>query len=233
MALKRKFLDESGKRWFDHADVVVALVEFGGLHGYVRISGSSLGSMLEVSQQAASRKLSRAVEAGLVDKRTGSAGFEYTVSEFARGQLRRFLNLFTAPLPRVELGATVVSGVGEGRFFLELRGYGRQFELIYGFKPYLGTLNLKADQNAFDVFRMYPSKIVNGFRTGNRRFGLVLTYPAILRLGSQVVECVALFPEYSRYGDDVVELIAPFSIKKKLGIADGTRVLVTPVLSVG
>jgi len=56
VAQNKTFLGNYGERWFDFADVLVPLVEFGGLHGYVRLSGSSLGSLLGISQQAAARE---------------------------------------------------------------------------------------------------------------------------------------------------------------------------------
>ncbi|MEM3670335.1 MAG: DUF120 domain-containing protein [Thermoprotei archaeon] len=230
VALKKNFLGEQNERWFEFADVIVALVKMGGLNGYVRMSGSSLGSLLDASQQAASRKLSKALDAGFITRKITHGGFEYSVTPETKAVLEDFVKTVSSKPENKEISAVVVSGVGEGKLFLKLRGYAKQFEQIYGFKPFPGTLNLKSDQNVFEVFRRYPAKIVNGFRTGGRKFGLVLCYGARLRYESQKLGCVALFPEYSRYPEDLVELIAPFSIKKKLGISDGTHVRVSPAI---
>lgn len=230
VAQSRMLLGKQGERWFDFADVLVPLVEFGGLYGYVRLSGSSLGSLLGISQQAAARRLIKAAEAGLVIKREAPFGFEYTVSEKAKAQLSAFFaTLDRRPQPK-RIEAKVFSGVGEGRFFLELKGYRKQFEQIYGFKPYPGTLNLRANQNVLEAFKPFPTKIVNGFRTGGRTYGLVLSYRARLHFNSQSQECVAVFPQISRYGDEIVEVIAPVSLRRKLGLADGDQVELEPIL---
>lgn len=44
----------------------------------------------------------------------------------------------------------VVSGLGEGRYFLSLPPYKEIFKKILGFEPYEGTLNLKLDRE-FDI----------------------------------------------------------------------------------
>jgi riboflavin kinase len=224
------FLGKPGERWFDFADVVVPLIELGGLFGYVRLSGSSLGSLLGISQQAAARRLVKATEAGFLIKKHTAFGFEYTLSEKTKSQLSELLETFKkTPGPR-HISAKVFSGVGEGRFFLELRGYKKQFEQIYSFKPYPGTLNLRAKENIFESFKPFPAKIVNGFKTGGRTYGLVLTYKAKIRYNGQNQDCVAVFPQISRYGDDTVEVIAATSLRKKLGLVDGDLVELEPIL---
>lgn len=230
VAQNKMFLGKYGERWFDFADVLVPLVEFGGLHGYVRLSGSSLGSLLGISQQAAARRLIKAAEAGFLLKREAPFGFEYMISEKAKTQLSAFFEILDRRPQPIRIEAKVFSGVGEGRFFLELRGYKKQFEQIYGFKPYPGTLNLRAKQNVLQAFKPFPTKIVNGFRTGGRTYGLVLTYKARLYFNGQSQDCVAVFPQISRYGDETVEVIAPVGLRKKLGLADGDEVELEPIL---
>ncbi|PSN84479.1 hypothetical protein B9Q13_05620 [Candidatus Marsarchaeota G2 archaeon ECH_B_SAG-G16] len=230
VAIKRTILGKPGERWFDFADVIVALIEFGGMNGFVRISGSSLGSLLGISQQAASKRLIKASEAGFIEKRITTMGYEFTISEKTKCQIRGFIDKIMLPLNDDKIKAVVVSGVGEGKFFLELPGYKRQFEQIYGFKPYPGTLNLKSDQNVFQVFRKYPAKIINGFRKGDRVYGLVVSYNARIYHGNEFYDCVAIFPEISRYGDDVVECIAPVNLRKKLQLKDADVVYIEPRL---
>jgi riboflavin kinase len=227
--IRKTLLGKPGDRWFDFADVLVSLVEFGGMNGYVRLSGSSLGSLLGISQQAAARRLIRACEAGFIDKRTTIIGYEYIISEKAKTQISNFILSYNATPKPVKIKTILVSGVGEGKFFLQLRGYKKQFEQLYGFKPYPGTLNLKATQNAFEQFRLFPSKVVNGFRTGGRAFGLVLTYKARMIFAKQTFDCVAIFPEISRYGDEIVELIAPVNLRKKMQLSDGDVVYIEPI----
>jgi riboflavin kinase len=228
--IRKSLLGKPGDRWFDFADVLVALVEFGGMHGYVRLSGSSLGSLLGISQQAAARRLIRACESGLIDKKTTIIGYEYIISKKAKTQISNFISSYNTDLKPSKIKTVLVSGVGEGKFFLQLRGYKKQFEQLYGFKPYPGTLNLKATQNVFERFKLFPSKVVNGFRTGGRSYGLVLTYKARMTWDKQSFECVAIFPEISRYGDDIVELIAPINLRKKMQLSDGDVIYIEPIL---
>jgi riboflavin kinase len=125
--------------------------------------------------------------------------------------------------PRICLAGRVVSGRGEGEFYINL--YAREFERVLGFRPYPGTLNIRLEEGSARlrerVTRGLKPRIVHPPR-GLRGLADVLCYPAILEgLDVYVVE-----PQVEGYDKNLLELVAPFSLREKLGLRDGDRVKV-------
>jgi len=122
----------------------------------------------------------------------------------------------------VELSGQVVSGVGEGSYYVGQEGYRKQFKQEFGFDPYPGTLDLKLDRASLELratLLELPSRQIEGFSTPERTFGPVKCFPATLR-GTKVV---VILPSRSHYSD-VIELIAPRNLRKSLKLADGDAV---------
>ena len=67
----------------------------------------------------------------------------------------------------LQLEGKVVSGMGEGAYYMSLEGYRMQFNDKLGYEPYAGTLNLKLlNQSSMRMRSMmdnYPSVFVRGF----------------------------------------------------------------------
>lgn len=75
------------------------------------------------------------VESGRVVK-ISQKGREYLSTVLK--DLMRFFNINS-----IKLEGYVVSGLGEGAFYMSLEGYRKAFEKVLGYVPYPGTLNIK------------------------------------------------------------------------------------------
>lgn len=123
----------------------------------------------------------------------------------------------------LKLLGQVVSGLGEGAFYMSLEGYRRAVERLLGFTPYPGTLNLKLDPKSM-AYRRYldslPGVHIPGFSDGIRTYGAVKAFRARIR----DIEGAVVMPERTHHPTDVVEVIAPVKLREALGLRDGDKV---------
>ncbi len=135
--------------------------------------------------------------------------------------LRELLSYFN--IVSIRLVGVVVSGLGEGAFYISLEGYRRVMEELLGFVPYPGTLNIKLDPQSL-AYRRYleslPGILIPGFTNGMRTYGAVKAFRARIR----GVEGAVVMPERTHHPTDVIEVVAPVKLRDVLGLRDGDRV---------
>lgn len=122
----------------------------------------------------------------------------------------------------MKLEGVVVSGLGEGSYYVRQEGYRRQFREQLGFTPFPGTLNVRlngSSREARGVLQELPGKMLKGFRTRERSFGEVKCFPVRIR-GR---EAFLVLPLRSSHRE-VVELVAGEKLRDTLGLKDGDRV---------
>lgn len=124
----------------------------------------------------------------------------------------------------LELKGRVISGAGEGAYYMGQEAYRRQFKRELGFVPYRGTLDIKLDGESLEwgeVLENLPGKRVEGFKTRERTFGPVKCFEARLR-GTRVA---AIIPARTHH-TEIVELVAPVNLREKLRLSDGDVVTI-------
>jgi riboflavin kinase len=124
----------------------------------------------------------------------------------------------------LKLAGRVISGVGEGSYYMSQQRYREQFERELGFDPYPGTLDIKLADASLELKAMLtqlPGGQIEGFRTSERTFGPVKFFPAKLKNKKAAL----ILPFRSHYVD-VVELIAPKKLRESLNLKDGDVVQV-------
>jgi riboflavin kinase len=117
---------------------------------------------------------------------------------------------------------TVVTGMGEGQYYVTQDSYQEQFLSKLGFRPYEGTLNLRvmpADLYKLDILRRSPGIKIKGFERSGRTFGDVICHLATL----QNIECAVVVPSRSHY-EDVMEVLCKYHLRRTLGLKDGDQV---------
>ena len=120
------------------------------------------------------------------------------------------------------LSGKVISGKGEGKYYMRKRQYRRQFVRLLGIDPYIGTLNIKLYQKSQDALARIKAErgiLVRGFAQGKKKFGDVACYGAML-MG---VECALIAPRLSPY-TETAELIAPHNLRRLLKLKNGSVV---------
>jgi riboflavin kinase len=120
---------------------------------------------------------------------------------------------------------TVVSGAGEGAYFVALDWVRREIQRLVGFDPYPGTLNL----------RLPEAGALPRWRRIREATGISLTPPEPGTCGGRLVPVLiggslpaaVVVPDITRYGDEIMEIVAPLHLRTRLRLADGARVRVT------
>lgn len=119
----------------------------------------------------------------------------------------------------------LVSGAGEGAYFVGLDWVRKEIRRVAGFDPYPGTLNL----------RLLDADALPRWSWIRRAAGAPLTPPEpgscggrlIAAIVGGLVQAAVVVPEITRYGDDLLEIVAPVHLRTRLGLRDGEMVRLT------
>lgn len=216
-----------------HILTMVQLLSKGARHNFIEVTTSDLGKSIGRSQQAASKHLLDLEIAGYIERLRRGQKFAVRVTDKGSTEIHGlFLSLKSAlesaPVT-IDIEGSVVSGMGEGAYYMSLAGYKKQFLERLGYEPYPGTLNVRLTEQVYKNARRelgsHPSILLEGFSDGTRTYGWVKCYRASINKG--VMENAAvLVLERTHYDDSMLEVIAPVSIKSATGIKNGDKISV-------
>ena len=197
----------------------------GAMKNRIEVSSFELAKQLKLSQQTASRYLLDLDKFGMIIRELGikkqliqltSSGVDVLQQEYF--QYQQIFDLTN----RIHLTGRIVSGMGEGRYYTEQRGYADQFEHKLGFIPHPGTLNVEIEpiqRNKLRLLKNFGGFEIDEFKTTDRTFGSVRCYKAEINdLGSIIV-----LPKRSHYSN-ILEFISPDYLRDKLHLQDGDEV---------
>ncbi|MGD0056696.1 MAG: DUF120 domain-containing protein [Methanomassiliicoccales archaeon] len=194
----------------------------GGLHDYVAVSSRELGDMLGMSQQSASKRILELLDEGLIYRDLGARRQRIKLTEKGTDLLRKeyleYQKIFEMR-DHVLIRGGVITGMGEGQYYVTQPGYMEQFAEKLGFEPYDGTLNIRvlpSDQSKLDALRRGGGIVIKGFEKNGRTFGDVRCYPTTI----QNIDCAIVIPYRSHY-NDVMEIVCKYHLRRTLGLNDG------------
>lgn len=196
-----------------------------GKNAWISISSKELGEKLNMSQQSASRLILKLIEEGLIQRKMQDRRQNISITDAGLDVLFSEMNDLSNVLEmdsRLDIEGRVISGLGEGRYYISRKSYIVQFQDKLGFIPYLGTLNMKIDpENEGKLRRLRNSAgiHIDGFVTDDRTFGAVKAFMGNLN----GILCAAILPERSVYSD-VLEIISPSYLREKLKLSDGMKI---------
>ncbi|MDV0446336.1 hypothetical protein MsAg5_01660 [Methanosarcinaceae archaeon Ag5] len=212
----------------DHIKYLKTLALFGCDKKFVKISAKDLEKEMNASDKTVSRHLKLLEDDGLIDREMTGAGQNIMIRpsglKLLSHEYADYKKIFGAG-EEIELDGTVVSGIGEGKYYISIGGYMKQFEEKLCFSPFPGTLNVRVRDYSLALRRKLtemPFVKINGFSEGGRTFGNGYCYPAEIR----GVVCAIIVPERTHYQEDLLEIIAPCSLREKLQLKDGDDVSV-------
>lgn len=114
----------------------------------------------------------------------------------------------------MEIKGTVVSGVGDGKWYVEK--YLPYFEQTLGFTCYPGTLNMKVqkapDFNGAKKISITPAE------------NDLVAVDCYLVLINGVYDGAVVIPRITRHGKEIIELIAAVNLREELKLKDGDEV---------
>jgi len=205
----------------------------GGLASPVKVSCGELAARLEASNQTASRRLQALEAGGYVDREIVADGQWVTISEAGEGALRSeyadYRQLFETE-PGLTLTGTVTTGMGEGKHYISLPGYERQFEERLGYTPFPGTLNVDLDEasiRARGELGAQASIPIDSWEDDDRTYGAATCYPARIEYDGETFEPVhVIVPDRTHHDEENLELIAPAKLRDELGLADDDTIAI-------
>jgi riboflavin kinase len=196
-----------------------------GKNALISLSSRELGEMLGMSQQSASRIILKLIDEGFIQRKIEDRRQNISITDVGLDLLFSEMNDLATVLEmdnQLDIVGKVISGLGEGRYYISRKSYIIQFQEKLGFIPYLGTLNMKIEpenEGKLRRLRNSPGIHIDGFVTDDRTFGAVKTFMGNLN----GLECAAILPERSVYSD-VLEIISPFFLREKLKLSDGMKI---------
>jgi len=204
-----------------HLDLLLLLLKAGGGVDKVFATTSDIARELDISQQSTSRWVIQLEKAGFIERGHSSI---WLTSKALDEMMRIYFMMkssFEKEFP-VKLFGTVVSGLKDGKYYLSLPQYARQFRKKLGFIPYKGTLNVvMEDRNKKLMLNRMKGITVDGFSIGNRVLGKVKCFPVLI---NKKVKGALVLPERSHYSSDTIEIVSQHNLREKLKLRDGSRV---------
>ena len=205
------------------------LLSKGAKYNYVTLTSSSLGKNIHKSQQAASKHLleleqnkfiTRIISGRKISVKITSKGF----SEIVKLSSTLQKSLDSSP-SHVDLEGTLISGMGEGAYYMGLKGYSKQFKSKIGYVPFPGTFNVRLDQKihqeSIKQFETLDGIKIKSFSDGKRTYGWVKCFSAKL---NNTINCQLIVLERTHHDDSVIELISKVCLRKNNKFKDGSKV---------
>ncbi|MFW9838077.1 MAG: DUF120 domain-containing protein [Candidatus Thorarchaeota archaeon] len=214
--------------WF----TLYSLANKGAIHNKTTITTRELGEVLGVSQQTASRRIAQCVEQGYLNRVHTADGMQLQITDKGRGELlyvRTNLEIaFAPPEDEIVIEGSVVTGLGEGAYYVEI--YSSKLRAALGFKPHLGTLNVKItdDESRKAIGRMKntPPLVLSGFTHKGRTFGDVICYRVKV---NKKIEAAVVIAQRTHHSEEILEVVAPVDIRNALDLQDDDNVTLTVI----
>ena len=201
------------------------LALLGAIRNRIEISSYELAKQLETSQQTASRYLLELDNVQMITRELGIKKQLIQITplgtEVLKDEHSQYNQIFDLS-NRVVFRGKVVSGMGEGKYYTEQKGYVDQFKKKLGFIPYPGTLNVEIEyieRNKLRLLRSCGGIAIEEFETKNRTFGSVLCFNA--KVNNR--EGAIVLPKRSHYSN-VLEFISPHYLREQLNLKDNDEV---------
>ena len=205
------------------------LLSKGAKHNYVTITTSSLGKNIKKSQQAASKHLLELEQNQFIERIISGRNISVKITSKGFSEMIKLSSILQKSLDsspsNIELKGTLVSGMGEGAYYMALKGYTHQFKSKIGYVPFPGTLNVRLDQKihqeAIKQFETLEGVKINSFSDGKRTYGWVKCFKAKL---NNSINCELIILERTHHDDSIIELISKVCIRKTGKLKDGSKV---------
>jgi len=214
-----------------HILTLAELLAKGARHNFVPITTTSLGKNIHRSQQAASKHLLELERDGYIERIRSGQKVSVRITTKGQAEMTRISSILRSSLESspsyLEFKGTIISGMGEGAYYMSMKGYTKQFKTKLGYIPFPGTLNVKLKDKVYTEAKhsldTHDGIMINGFSDGKRTYGWVKCYPAKI---NNSIDGALITLERTHYDDSVIELISHTNIKKAAKLSTGSQISV-------
>ena len=215
-----------------HILTLAYLLSKGARYNFITVTTSSLGKSIKKSQQAASNHLLELENNQFIERIISGRNTSVKITTKGFSEMVKLSTILKKSLDSspsyVELKGTLISGMGEGAYYMSLKGYAKQFQSKIGYVPFPGTLNVKLDkkihQETIKQFESLDGIIINGFSDGKRTYGWVKCFHAKL---NHSIDCELIILERTHHDNSIIELISKTCVKKSEKLTNGSEVTIT------
>lgn len=205
--------------------VLKALAHDGGIEREIPVANPGLATRLELSSDRVESLLCELEEATCISRRATETGQRIRLTahgvDLLQAEFEDYRDLFESA-PRVSVTGTVADGMGEGKHYISLAGYQRQFQAQLGYSPFLGTLNVElngetaAGRGRIETLDGLP---IVEWEDEERTYGAATCYSAEVHADGKSFEPAhILIPDRTHHDDRVVEVIAPVKLRDALSL---------------
>tara|TARA_B100001167_G_scaffold93822_1_gene56990 strand:- start:63 stop:746 length:684 start_codon:yes stop_codon:yes gene_type:complete len=218
-----------------HIFTLTQLLSKGARYNFVQLTSSSLGRSIQKSQQAASKYLVELESGGFIERFMKGRKVFVRITNKGYAELVKLHSLLDSSLgtfpSSIELKGKIISGMGEGAYYMSLKGYTKQFKSKIGYVPFPGTLNVKLYQKehveAIQQLDDLDGQKINSFSDGKRTFGWVKCFTATL---NRTINCQLIRLERTHYDNSIIELISKNNICKTADLKIGSQISIKIII---
>ena len=215
-----------------HILTLVFLLSKGAKYNYVTITTSSLGKNIKKSQQSASKHLLELEQNNFIKRIISGRNISVKITSKGFSEMVKLSTVLQNSLDSspssIELEGTLVSGMGEGAYYMGLKGYTKQFKSKIGYVPFPGTLNVRLDQKIHQEAVKHLEALdgikIKSFSDGKRTYGWVKCFSAKI---NNSLDCVLILLERTHHDDSIIEIISNLCIRKVGKLKDGSKISIT------
>ncbi len=214
-----------------HLLTLAELFAKGARYNFIPITTSSLGKSIHKSQQAASKHLLELEADGYIERLRSGQKVSVRITTKGHSEMTKIFSILKSSLEisptYIEFKGTIISGMGEGAYYMSMKGYAKQFKSKLGYIPFPGTLNVKLKDKEFIEAKRsldaYPAIMVNGFSDDRRTYGWAKCYPARV---NNTIDAAVIVLERTHHDDSIIELVSKENIKKSAKLSTGSNVTI-------
>jgi riboflavin kinase len=214
-----------------HILTLTQLISKGARYNFVPITTSSLGKSIKKSQQSASKHLLELEKDGFIERINSGRTSSVRITSRGYSELIKLSSILKSSLDSfqsfIELKGILVSGMGEGAYYMSLKGYTKQFKSKINYIPFPGTLNVKLQKKehieASQQFRTLNGITIKGFLDDKRTYGWVKCFKSKL---NNSINCELIVLERTHHDNSIIELISKVNLRKTAKLKDGSKLTI-------
>ena len=214
-----------------HVLTLANLISKGARHNFISITTSSLGKGIHKSQQAASKHLLELEKNGFIERIMNGRKYSVKITSKGHSEMVKLSSILKSSLESfpsfIELKGTLVTGMGEGAYYMSLKGYTKQFKTKINYIPFPGTLNVKLTKKEYietaQQFRTLQGVSIKSFSDDKRTYGWVKCFKGKL---NNSVDCHLIILERTHHDNSIIELISKSNIRKNGKLRDGSKITI-------